>query len=85
MRVVVDEDTYWRKNPTRTKLVIEDPSLSIEDPSKDYGFPEEERSLVDKDGKPRNRTLVRCWPAVGVFSLRDKEWGKLQLFFFESS
>ena len=44
-------------------------------PSQDYGFPEEEESLVDEDQKPFDTTLLRCFPELGVFSLRDRQWG----------
>ena len=47
-----------------------------EGPSKDYGFPEGEEDLVDQDGQPLEDTLLRCFPEVGVFSMRDKQWGK---------
>ena len=47
-----------------------------EGPSRDYGFPEGEEDLLDDDGQPLDTTLLRCFPEVGVFSLRDKAWGK---------
>ena len=47
-----------------------------EGPSQDYGFPEGEEDLVDQEGQPFEGTLLRCFPEVGVFSLRDKEWGQ---------
>lgn len=78
VRVVVDEITYWRQAPPRSKLILEDPS-------KDYGFPEDEVALLNSDGTPRDRTLVRCYPAVGVFSLRDKAWGKFELFLMNAA
>ena len=65
---MVDEDTYWRKNPAS--------AIINEGTSQDYGFPEGEESLYDQEDKPRETTLLRCFPEVGVFSLRDKEWGK---------
>lgn len=71
VRVVVDEDTYWRKYP---------PSEEInEGPSRDYGFPQGEEKLVDLDGQPLEDTLLRCFPRVGVFSLRDKEWALVKV------
>ncbi|KAL9074350.1 MAG: hypothetical protein Q9161_002336 [Pseudevernia consocians] len=71
VRVVVDEDTYWRKYP---------PSVETNDgPSRDYGFPEGEEELVDHDGQPLEATLLRCFPEVGVFSMRDKEWALVKV------
>ena len=51
-----------------------------EGPSKDYGFPEGEEDLVDHEGQPLEDTLLRCFPEVGVFSMRDKEWGKYSTY-----
>ena len=34
---------------------------------------------MDHEGQPLEDTLLRCFPEVGVFSLRDKEWGKYTL------
>lgn len=65
IRVVVDQDTFWQKQG------IEAP---LEDPSEEYGFPEGEESLEDENGIPLERALRCCYPKVGVFSLRDKEW-----------
>lgn len=54
VRVVVDEETYWRKNPAR---------YSKDDlPSQDYGFPEGEEALVDGKNQPLDDTLARCFP-----------------------
>lgn len=68
VRVVVDEGTYWQKHPP--------PIEEDFDPSADYGFPKGEEDLLDPEGQPRDTTLLRCFPEVGVFSLRNKEWGK---------
>ena len=68
VRVVVDEDTYWRKYPSSES--------TNESPAQDYGFPEGEEELLDHEGKPLDDTLLRCFPEVGVFSLRDEEWGE---------
>ena len=68
MRVVIDEDTYRRKNPSAATNVVT--------PSQDYGFPEEEESLVGEDQRPFDTTLLRCFPELGVFSLRDRQWGE---------
>lgn len=68
IRVVVDQDTYYRQSG------IDMPRN--EDPSEEYGFPTGEESLEDDNGKPLERALVCCFPRVGVYSLRDKEWGK---------
>lgn len=65
--MVVDQDTYWNKHGIDTPR--------HEDPSEEYGFPPGEEALEDEDGKPLERALVCCHPQVGVFSLRDKEWG----------
>lgn len=64
---MVDEETYWRKTPAN--------AIINEGTSQDYGFAEGEESLCDQEGKPLETTLLRCFPEVGVFSLRDKEWG----------
>ena len=48
-------------------------------PSQDYGFPKGEEDLVDHDDQPLEETLLRCFPEVGVFSLRDKKRGKRSL------
>jgi len=66
IRVVVDQQTYWRT------MGVEAPRT--EDPSEEYGFPEGEDSLEDENGKPLERALVCCFPRVGVYSLRDREW-----------
>lgn len=71
VRVVVDEETYWRKYPPSAE--------TNEGPSKDYGFPEGEEDLVDHEGQPFEETLLRCFPEVGVFSLRDKEWALVKV------
>ncbi|KAL9107034.1 MAG: hypothetical protein Q9227_007980 [Pyrenula ochraceoflavens] len=71
VRVVVDQDTYW------TKCGLE--ATRHEDPSEEYGFPDGEDSLVDQDGKPYERALVCCYPQIGVFSLRDKEWALVRV------
>ena len=64
---MVDEGTYWQKQPARVQNNI--------DPSQDYGFPKGEENLVDHEGRPLDTTFLRCFPEVGVFSLRNKEWG----------
>ena len=68
VRVIVDEDTYRRKAPYEAPLVEKD--------SAGYGFPAEEESLLDEYGSPLDTTLLRCFPELGVFSLRDRQWGK---------
>jgi hypothetical protein len=65
--VVFDQETYWKKHGIDTPR--------HEDPSEEYGFPPGEEALEGEDGKPLERALVCCHPQVGVFSLRDKEWG----------
>ena len=66
VRVVVDEETYWRKHPAR---------YSKDDlPSQEFGFPEGEETLVDETGQPFDDTFARCFPRVGVYSIRDKCW-----------
>lgn len=69
VRVVIDEDTYRRRTPSIT--------TNFESPSQDYGFPDEE-NLVNEDQKPFDTTLLRCFPELGVFSLRDRQWGKYE-------
>ena len=64
---MVDEGTYWRKNPSTAE--------ESEDPSQDYGFPSGEEDLTDSQGQPLDTTFLRCFPEVGVFSLRNKDWG----------
>ncbi|KAL9124662.1 MAG: hypothetical protein Q9217_006030 [Psora testacea] len=71
VRVVVDEGTYWRRHPPRVE--------KSEDPSQDYGFPMDEEDLVDSEEKPLNTTFLRCFPEVGVFSLRNKEWALVKV------
>src|SRR6266536_564550 len=66
IRVVVDQHTYWRT------CGVDVPRM--EDPSEEYGFPEGEDSLEDESGYPLERALVCCFPRVGVYSLRDREW-----------
>ena len=66
--MVVDQETYWRKVGVSLQR--------NEDPSEEYGFPAGEESLEDETGYPLERALICCYPRVGVFSLRDKEWGK---------
>ena len=68
VRVVVDEETYWRRYPPTAE--------KNDDPSKDYGFPKGEEELLDEKRQPLPSTLLRCFPEVGVFSLRNKEWGE---------
>ena len=71
VRVVVDEETYWRKNPAR---------YSKDDlPSQDFGFPEGEEALVDETGQPLDDTFARCFPRVGVYSMRDKSWSLVKV------
>ena len=71
VRVVVDEETYWRKNPAR---------YSKDDlPSQDFGFPEGEEALVDETGQPFHNTFARCFPRVGVYSMRDKCWSLVKV------
>jgi hypothetical protein len=65
IRVVVDQHTYWRTVGVETRT---------EDPSEEYGFPAGEESLEDESGNPLERALVCCYPRVGVYSLRDREW-----------
>ena len=65
---MVDEGTYWKRHPPRVE--------KGEDPSQDYGFPKDEEGLVDSEERPLDTTFLRCFPEVGVFSLRNKEWGK---------
>lgn len=65
--MVVDQNTYWQKCGVDTPR--------NDDPSEEYGFPMAEDSLEDENGRPLERALVCCYPEVGVFSLRDKEWG----------
>ena len=64
---MVDEETYWKKYPPKDK--------KHDDPSKDYGFPQGEEDLLDDEGHPLDTTLLRCFPEIGVFSLRNQEWG----------
>ena len=68
VRVIVDDPTYCRKNPER--------SLIADDTAQDYGFPESEEPLTDNEGNPYDKTLLRCFPKIGVFSLRNKDWGE---------
>ena len=71
--MVVDQETYWKNH-----------GIDIsrhEDPSEEYGFPPGEEALEGGDGKPLERALVCCHPQVGVFSLRDKEWGSFEAIF----
>ena len=68
VRVVADEDNCRKKIPY---LATPDDTIS-----ETYGFPPEEVSLVDENKKPLATTLLRCFPKVGVFSLRDRKWGK---------
>jgi hypothetical protein len=70
IRVVVDQETFWQKRGIDTS--------GHEDPSEEYGFPLGEEALEGEDGKPLERALVCCHPQVGVFSLRDKEWGSFE-------
>ena len=69
IRVIVDEDTYRRKNPYQ--------ATPFDKTSQTYGFPAEQASLVDEKNDPLDTTLLRCFPELGVFSLRDRQWGKL--------
>ena len=71
IRVVVDQDTYWQKQGTT--------GLGRDDPSEEYGFPEGEESLEDEHGNALERALVCCYPKVGVFALRDKEWASVRV------
>jgi AAA+ superfamily predicted ATPase len=71
IRVVVDQDTYWKKKGTD--------GPQHDDPSEEYGFPDGEERLEDEHGKPLERALVCCYPKVGVFSLRDKEWASVRV------
>jgi AAA+ superfamily predicted ATPase len=71
IRVVVDQDTYWQKQGTA--------GPRHDDPSEEYGFPEGEESLEDEHGNALERALVCCYPKVGVFSLRDKEWASVRV------
>ena len=68
MRVMIDEDTYRRKNPSA--------ATNVTGPPQDYGFPDEEEPLVGEDQRPLDTTLLRCFPELGVFSLRDRQWGE---------
>ena len=63
----MDDATYWKKFPVK--------EIWTQDAAQDYGFPENEESLVDNDGGPLDTTLLRCFPKIGVFSLRNKDWG----------
>ncbi|ERF69933.1 hypothetical protein EPUS_05477 [Endocarpon pusillum Z07020] len=71
IRVIVDQDTYWRKHG------IEAPRN--DDPSEEYGFPKGEDLLEDSEGHPLQRALVCCYPKVGIFSMRDKEWASVRV------
>ncbi|KAI4164164.1 MAG: hypothetical protein LQ342_002128 [Letrouitia transgressa] len=71
VRVVVDEETYYRKNPRKSSLA--------EKPSEDYGLPDEEETLVDENHQPLDTTLLRCFPELGVFSLRDRQWALVKV------
>ena len=71
VRVVVDEETYWRKNPARYS--------KADLPSQDFGFPEGEEALVDETGQPFHDTFARCFPRVGVYSMRDKSWSLVKV------
>jgi AAA+ superfamily predicted ATPase len=71
IRVVVDQNTFWQKQGT--------PGPLHDDPSEEYGFPEGEEHLEDSDGNALERALVCCYPEVGVFSLRDKEWASVRV------
>jgi AAA+ superfamily predicted ATPase len=71
IRVVVDQDTYWQMQGTT--------GLGRDDPSEEYGFPEGEESLEDEHGNALERALVCCYPKVGVFALRDKEWASVRV------
>ena len=71
VRVVVDEETYWRKNPARYS--------KADLPSQDFGFPEGEEALVDETGEPFHDTFARCFPRVGVYSMRDKSWSLVKV------
>lgn len=66
VRVVVDQETYWQKYGTASPDLL--------NPSEEYGFPEGEDSLEDAQGNALERALACCYPKVGVFSLRDKQW-----------
>ena len=71
VRVVVDQETYWKKHGSTSPW--------IDDPSEEYGFPEGEDSLEDEQGNALERALVCCYPNVGVFSLRDKQWALVRI------
>ena len=71
VRVVVDEETYLRKNPARYS--------KADLPSQDFGFPEGEEALVDETGQPFDDTFARCFPRVGVYSMRDKSWSLVKV------
>ena len=71
VRVVVDEETYWRKNRARYS--------KADLPSQDFGFPEGEEALVDETGEPFHDTFARCFPRVGVYSMRDKSWSLVKV------
>lgn len=55
MRVVVDEETYWQKNPQLN-------SHPDNDEAQEYGFPEGSEELVDEDNVPLDSALIRCFP-----------------------
>jgi AAA+ superfamily predicted ATPase len=72
IRVVVDhQNAYWHRQAT---VEPRQP-----DPSEEYGFPEGEEYLEDERGNALERALVCCYPKVGVFSLRDKEWASVRV------
>ena len=71
VRVVVDEDAYRKKHPYR--------GVANDKLSETYGFPVEDSNLVDESGQPTNMTFLRCFPELGVFSLRHRRWGEWEI------
>ena len=68
VRVVVDEDAYRKRYPYR--------GVPNDKLSEMYGFPIEDTNLVDENDQPTDMTCLRCFPELGVFSLRDRVWGR---------
>ena len=72
IRVVVDQDTYQKYHSHAD-------SPSLPDAAEEFGFALGEESLIDESGKPKSQALECCYPNIGVYSLRDKEWKEVRV------